>query len=157
MRTERYELRDDSCAAGKWRGGIGMVRVNRFLDDTIVTCEGDRYYGDPPWGIFGGHDGINATLRQERRTASEEHWPSKFTGLTLKAGSTIEITVPNSGGYGDPVERDPQLVARTSWTASRPSSRAERDYGVVIDPETLEVDVEATARTREERSAAIPA
>ena len=57
MRTERYELRDDPCAAGKWRGGIGMVRVNRFLVDTIVTCEGDRYESDPPWGIFGGHDG----------------------------------------------------------------------------------------------------
>ena len=42
MRTERYELRDDPCAAGKWRGGIGMVRVNRFLVDTIVTCEGER-------------------------------------------------------------------------------------------------------------------
>jgi hypothetical protein len=39
MRTERYELRDDPCSAGK-RGGIGMVRVNRFLIDTIVTCEG---------------------------------------------------------------------------------------------------------------------
>ncbi len=60
MRTERYELRDDPCAAGKWRGGIGMVRVNRFLVDTIVTCEGDRYESDPPWGIFGGHEGTLA-------------------------------------------------------------------------------------------------
>ena len=60
MRTERYELRDDPCAAGQWRGGIGMVRVNRFLEDTIVTCEGDRHDADPPWGIFGGHDGVNA-------------------------------------------------------------------------------------------------
>ena len=57
MRTERYELRDEPCAAGKWRGGIGMVRTNRFLVDTIVSCEGDRIESDPPWGIFGGHDG----------------------------------------------------------------------------------------------------
>ena len=76
MRTERYELRDDPCAAGKWRGGIGMVRVNRFLVDTIVTCEGDRVESDPPWGIFGGHDGI-ARLRQGHasRTATVEFWP----------------------------------------------------------------------------------
>ncbi|HET9938295.1 MAG TPA: hydantoinase B/oxoprolinase family protein, partial [Gaiella sp.] len=60
MRTERYELRDDPCAAGRWRGGIGMVRVNRFLEDTIVSCEGDRYESDPPWGIFGGQDGTLA-------------------------------------------------------------------------------------------------
>ena len=57
MRTERYELRDDPCAAGKWRGGIGMVRVNRFLVDTIVTCEGERQESASPWGIFGGQDG----------------------------------------------------------------------------------------------------
>ena len=60
MRTERYELRDDPCAAGRWRGGIGMVRVNRFLEDTIVSCEGDRYESDPPWGIFGGQEGTLA-------------------------------------------------------------------------------------------------
>ena len=62
MRTERYELRADPCAAGKWRGGVGMVRVNRFLVDTIVTCEGERHDTDPPWGIFGGHDGVNASM-----------------------------------------------------------------------------------------------
>ena len=50
MRTERYELRDDTCAAGRWRGGIGMVRVNRFLEDTIVTCEGERHGGRPALG-----------------------------------------------------------------------------------------------------------
>ena len=62
MRTERYELRDEPCAAGEYRGGIGMVRVNRFLEDTIVTCEGERHETDPPWGIFGGHEGINASM-----------------------------------------------------------------------------------------------
>ena len=62
MRTERYELRDDPCAAGAWRGGIGMVRTNRFLVDTLVSCEGDRHESDPPWGIFGGHEGLNASL-----------------------------------------------------------------------------------------------
>ena len=157
MRTERYELRDDSCAAGQWRGGIGMVRVNRFLEDTIVTCEGDRHDVDVPWGIFGGHDGINAYVKVTGPDGTVEQWPSKFTGLTLEAGSTIEIAVPNSGGYGDPVERDPQLVRSDVLDGFTTVEKAERDYGVVIDPDTLEVDVEATARTREERSAAIPA
>ena len=49
MRTERYELRDEPCAAGRTRGGIGMARVNRFLVDAIVTCEGDRHDTHPPW------------------------------------------------------------------------------------------------------------
>ena len=61
MRTERYELRDEPCAAGEFRGGIGMVRDEPLPDDTIVTCEGERHESDPPWGIFGGHDGLNAS------------------------------------------------------------------------------------------------
>jgi 5-oxoprolinase (ATP-hydrolysing) len=154
MRTERYELRDDACAAGRWRGGIGMVRVNRFLEDTIVTCEGDRHDVDVPWGIFGGHDGINAYVKVTGPDGTVEQWPSKFTGLTLKADSTIEIAVPNSGGYGDPVEREPELVRSDVLDGFTTVERAERDYGVVIDPETLELDLEATERKREERTAA---
>ena len=80
MRTERYELRDDPCAAGKWRGGIGMVRVNRFLVDTIVSCEGDRYESDPPWGIFGGHEGTLAHGKVTGPDGTVEFWPAKFTG-----------------------------------------------------------------------------
>ncbi len=128
MRTERYELRDDPCAAGKWRGGIGMVRVNRFLVDTIVTCEGDRYESDPPWGIFGGQDGTLAHGKVTTPDGTVEHWPAKFTGKVLQAGSTIEIAVPNSGGYGDPLERD---------SGARPLRRARRLHDRSSSPSEL--------------------
>ena len=62
--------------------------------------------------------------------------------------------MPNSGGYGDPVERDPQLVRSDVLDGFTTVERAERDYRVVIDPDTLEVDLAATARPREERTAA---
>src|SRR3954453_23672114 len=62
MRTERYELRDEPSAAGRWRGGIGIVRDNPFLGHIIPSCEGDRNEVDPPGGIFGGHEGVNGTL-----------------------------------------------------------------------------------------------
>jgi 5-oxoprolinase (ATP-hydrolysing) len=156
MLTERYELREDPCAAGKWRGGIGMIRVNRFLVDTIVTCEGERCETDPPWGIFGGHEGINASTVVRLPDGTVESWPSKFTGKTLPAGAAIEIAVPNSGGYGDPLERDPELVRSDVLDGFTTVELAGRDYGVVIDPETLSLDVDATARLREERSA-VPA
>ncbi|MFN8187664.1 MAG: hydantoinase B/oxoprolinase family protein [Gaiellales bacterium] len=154
MRTERYELRDEPCAAGEWRGGIGMVRVNRFLEDTIVTCEGDRVESDPPWGIFGGHDGTLAYGKVTYPDGTEEYWPSKFTGKTLPAGSTIEIAVPSSGGYGDPLERDPQRVLADVLDGFTTSELAERDYGVVIDTAAMRVDEEATAQARAARTAA---
>jgi 5-oxoprolinase (ATP-hydrolysing) len=156
MRTERYELRDDPAAAGKWRGGIGMVRVNRFLVDTIVTCEGERHESDPPWGIFGGQDGLNASMIRNAGTDREEHWPAKVTAARLDAGDTLQITVPNSAGYGDPFERDPEAVLADVLDGFTTVELAERDYGVVIDPASLALDAEATARRRQERTA-VPA
>ena len=44
MRCDRYELRDEPAAPGKWRGGIGIVRRNRFLVDGAYSCEGDRQH-----------------------------------------------------------------------------------------------------------------
>jgi len=150
MRTERYELRDDPCAAGKWRGGVGMVRVNRFLVDTIVTCEGERQEADVPWGIFGGQEGINAHTRVIAPDGTVETWPSKFTGKTLKAGSCIEIGVPNSGGYGDPLERDPELVRSDVLDGFTTAELAQRDYGVVLGSDSGVVDAEGTERLREQ-------
>ncbi|HWQ02067.1 MAG TPA: hydantoinase B/oxoprolinase family protein, partial [Gaiellaceae bacterium] len=155
MRTERYELRDEPCAAGRTRGGIGMVRVNRFLVDTIVTCEGERHDTDPPWGIFGGHDGVNASMIRNAGQAGEERWPSKVTAARLSAGDTLQITVPNSAGYGDPLERDPELVLSDVLDGYTTVELAERDYGVVIEGGAI--DEEATERLRKERAAVQPA
>lgn len=148
MRTERYELRDEPAPPGKWRGGIGIVRVNRFLEDSIVTCEGERHDGDPPWGIFGGHDGLNAGLRLLGSDGSVEHWPAKFSGKTLPAESAIEITVPSSGGYGDPLERDPDQVVSDIFDGFATLEQAREDYGVVIDEGSMTVDAAATEELR---------
>ena len=120
MRTERYELRDDPCAAGQWRGGIGMVRVNRFLEDTIVSCEGDRYESDPPWGIFGGQDGTLAYGKVTAPDGTVEHWPAKFTGK-------------GSGRLHDRARRAELGRVRRSARA-RPRCGALRRAGRVHDP-----------------------
>jgi 5-oxoprolinase (ATP-hydrolysing) len=148
MRTERYELRDDPCSPGEWRGGIGMVRVNRFLRDTMVSCEGDRHESDPPWGIFGGHDGLNASITKNSGESDEEAWPAKLNGYSLKAGDTIEIKAPNAGGYGDPLRRSPDRVLSDVLDGFTTIELAERDYGVVIDRDSMTVDEAATTRLR---------
>ena len=76
-----------------------------------------------------------------------------MTAARLSAGDTLQITVPNSAGYGDPLERDPELVLSDVLDGYTTVELAERDYGVVIDPETLAVDEEATTRLRKERIA----
>jgi 5-oxoprolinase (ATP-hydrolysing) len=156
MRTERYELRPEPAAAGKWRGGIGAVRTNRFLTDTIVTCEGDRHESDPPWGIFGGHEGLNSSMVRNAGQPDEESWHAKVTGARLAAGDTLQITVPSGGGYGDPLDRDPDLVLSDVLDEFTTRDLAERDYGVVLTGEGLglAVDHAATDRLRAKRGGA---
>jgi 5-oxoprolinase (ATP-hydrolysing) len=156
MRTERYELREEPAAPGQWRGGIGMVRVNRFLVDTMVSCEGERHDGDLPWGAFGGHDGVNASTTRNEGMDGEHAWPSKFTGHRLKAGDTITIRVPSSGGYGDPLLRDPDKVLADVLDGFVTLESTARDYGVVIDQDAMTVDPAATRRLRDERHAPVP-
>ena len=79
-----------------------------------------------------------------------------MTAARLGAGDTLQITVPNSAGYGDPFERDPEAVLSDVLDGFTTVELAERDYGVVIDPGSLALDAEATARRREERTA-VPA
>jgi 5-oxoprolinase (ATP-hydrolysing) len=152
MRTERYELRDHEVAAGEWRGGLGVVRVNRFLADTVVSCEGERQESDPPWGIFGGQEGRNASLYKNRGEDDEESWPAKITGYKLAAGDSIEITTPSSGGFGDPLDRDPWRVSSDVLDGFTTIEIAESMYGVVIDPEQLVVDEQATAERRKAKA-----
>lgn len=154
IRTERYELRDEPCAAGEFRGGIGMVRVNRTLVPTTLTCEGDRNESDPPWGIFGGQEGLNASMVKNRGETNEESWPAKYVGKKMDSGDTIEITVPSSGGYGDPLNRDPEMVLSDVLDEFTTLELAERDYGVVINPDNMEINLDATQALREARRAA---
>jgi N-methylhydantoinase B/oxoprolinase/acetone carboxylase alpha subunit len=78
------------------------------------------------------------------------------TAARLEAGDTLQITVPNSGGYGDPFERDPKLVRADVLDGFTTLELAERDYGVIIDPHTMRLDDDATARRRKGRTA-VPA
>jgi N-methylhydantoinase B/oxoprolinase/acetone carboxylase alpha subunit len=75
------------------------------------------------------------------------------TAARLSAGDTLQITVPNSAGYGDPLERDPELVLSDVLDGYTTVELAERNYGVVIDRETFALDTEATTRLRNERMA----
>ena len=72
MRCDQYELRPEPAAPGRWRGGVGIIRRNRFLVDGTYSCEGDRQY-DPPRGIFGGWDGLTASSHKNPDTPSEEY------------------------------------------------------------------------------------
>jgi N-methylhydantoinase B/oxoprolinase/acetone carboxylase alpha subunit len=150
VRCDQYELRPEPAAPGKWRGGIGIIRRNRFLVDGTYSCEGDRQT-DAPQAVFGGWDGLVASCRKNPDTSVEEGLPAKVTGIPFAAGEFIEFREPNAAGYGDPLERDPELVREDVLDDFTTLELARDAYGVVfIDDVSLEIDGDATAALREE-------
>ena len=150
IRVERYELRDEGPAPGRWRGGLGVIRATRSLGEGWVTSEAERQY-DPPKGLFGGYNGRTAMTEVRRADGTVLNLPSKFTTFKLLAGDTIEFRTACGGGYGDPLEREPEQVARDVRDQLMSAESARTDYGVVLDPVTLEPDLEATERERASR------
>ncbi len=92
---------------------------------------------------------MNGSLTKNPGGADETSWPSKFTGYLLEAGGVLRLTTPNSGGYGDPLERDPELVLSDVLDGFTSVEQAREAYLVVIDPETMTLDLAATKALRE--------
>jgi N-methylhydantoinase B/oxoprolinase/acetone carboxylase alpha subunit len=150
MRCDQYELRPEPAAPGRWRGGVGIIRRNRFLVDGTYSCEGDRQW-DPPRGVFGGWDGLVASTHKNPGSAAEEYMEAKVTGVEFKAGEYIEFREPNAGGYGDPLERDPALVREDVLDDFTTIELARDAYGVIfVDEQSLEIDEQATEQRRAE-------
>jgi N-methylhydantoinase B/oxoprolinase/acetone carboxylase alpha subunit len=154
MRCDQYELRPEPAAPGKWRGGIGIIRRNRFLVDGTYSCEGDRQT-DPPRGVFGGWDGLVASCRKNPETGRQEILPAKVTGIPFAAGEYIEFREPNAAGYGDPLDRPPDAVREDVLDDFTTIELARDAYGVVFaDERSLEIDEDATGKLRAELRAA---
>jgi N-methylhydantoinase B/oxoprolinase/acetone carboxylase alpha subunit len=150
IRCDQYELRPEPAAPGRWRGGIGIIRRNRFLVDGVYSCEGDRQT-DPPRGIFGGWDGLVASCRKNPDTRRQELLPAKVTGIPFSAGEYIEFREPNAAGYGDPLDRPAEAVREDVLDDFTTIELARDAYGVVFaDERTLAIDDGATERLRAE-------
>ncbi len=154
MICERYELRDDVMpGAGKYRGGIGVVKAQRVLTDGFITHESERHY-DVPWGIFGGQDGVVGKTEIYNVATPQQcvSMPSKFSGYASKAGDVMAYYSPCGGGYGDPLERSEDQVREDVLDDFCSLEQAHDVYGVVLD-EQLRLDRQATRLRRAQLAA----
>lgn len=152
MYVREYALRQDSEGAGRFRGGLGVRRDMEFYDhETSFTVLSDRSkYA--PWGLFGGEDAAPARYVIDPETADEREVGSKST-TRLDPDQVASIQTPGGGGYGDPLERDPEEVLRDVVNGKVSEEKAREVYGVVVDLESRSVDREATEQRRRENGA----
>ncbi|KXU94206.1 methylhydantoinase [Caballeronia megalochromosomata] len=147
MVCDRYELRDDVLpGAGKYRGGIGVVKTQRLLEGGTVTHESERHE-DVPWGAFGGHQGQVGKVEIVARDGNVKSMPAKFSGVALEAGEAMAYYAPCGGGYGDPLERPAQQVLDDVLDDFCTIAHARDAYGVVITSD-LTLDLPATEALR---------
>jgi N-methylhydantoinase B len=146
------ELVPDSGGPGKYRGGMSMRRAYRLLEaEAILQVRSDRRTFRP-YGLYGGQPG-RPSLNILNPGTDNRPLPAKFT-MTIKRDDVFHHDQPGTGGWGDPLEREPARVTRDvrNGLVSRESAR--NDYGVVLRPEGVEVDQAATERLRTEMRAA---
>lgn len=134
LRVESYSLRPDSGGAGKFRGGCGLERQIRVLSrEATVTVSAERSIFCP-WGLAGGKDGAPArcTVQEPGDTKPREYRPAKFTAHVPR-GTLITLQTAGGGGYGNPRERDPELVLRDIKNGLVSPEKAKEDYGLDIN------------------------
>ena len=148
---ERYELRDESPAAGRWRGGIGAVKRWRFLANTGISSTGDNRSNDQPRGLFGGADGKGGKILVNPGTANEQALPAKVSNFKLKAGDRLEIHLVSAAAYGNPLERDPQAVLSDVLDGLLTKQEALSSYGVALTECGSEIDESGTEKQRNNR------
>ena len=133
---DRYELRDDIMpGAGRFRGGQGVVKAQRFLTPGFVTHESDRHE-DAPWGVFGGGKGAVGKYEIHNVNAPKDikQYPAKFSGLRVVEGDVASYFSPSGGGYGDPLERPAEQVLDDVLDDFITPKHALEAYGVVLMP-----------------------
>lgn len=147
LRVRRYELSECAPGAGRWRGGFGSVRDICFAHDGGASVEGDGNLFAPR-GLFGGSDGVPGQLTLNPGQPDAQDLPPMSPYRALRAGAVVRTVSPCGGGYGDPLERDPQDVLDDVLDELISVEHAHSSYGVVIDPARMVVDEAASAAER---------
>jgi N-methylhydantoinase B len=130
LRILKYEPIADSGGAGLHRGGNGLSVAYEFLVDGQVGIHDDRWL-TYPWGVRGGDPGMRSTKRLVHADGSEDWLPAKCDGVNVVAGDILYFNTWGGGGWGDPTERDPELV-RADVNRGLVSREGAARYGVVI-------------------------
>lgn len=133
IRVHRVALRSDSGGAGRFRGGLGIVREYEMLDDQIsFSHRGERHFS-APLGVDGGNNGAMAHSVILRADGSEEIIPSKVVTWFAK-GDRLIVETAGGGGYGAALDREKGAVQTDIDNGKISQDEAAEKYGFHLQP-----------------------
>ena len=143
-----YTFITDAMGPGKFRGGAPFRRDYRFLaDEGILQVRSDRRERRP-YGLYGGGPG-KPSMNYLNPDRENQLLPSKLT-ITIRRGEVLRHEVAGAGGWGDPLERDVEMVLRDVRNGFVSVAAARQDYGVVVLETPWRIDEAATVAARGE-------
>ena len=146
-----YELLPDRAGAGQYRGGAPYYRDYRFTEkEAVLQVRSDRARFRP-YGLYGGMPG-QPSANYLNPHGNNQKLTSKPT-MMIQKGDVFRHELAGGGGWGDPLDRDPDHVLRDVRDELVSITSAESDYGVIINACSMTVDEKATSSLREEMRA----
>jgi N-methylhydantoinase B len=146
IRILRYGLAADSGGAGKYRGGMATaLHFRADAPNTRVTARNRDRTRFTSWGVRGGRSGAPSVFLLNPGTSAEVNLGNTDI-LRIDPGDEILVVSGGSGGWGDPLTREPVSVLLDVDRGFVSIDAARRDYGVVITDG--ELDATATAALR---------
>ncbi|SIS17348.1 hydantoinase B/oxoprolinase family protein [Natronorubrum thiooxidans] len=153
--TSQHSIVTDSAGPGEFRGGCGVEKGGRLLEceNSVISYCSDRAYS-VTWGLDGGLPGVPHGVTLTRADEDPKDLGTVFSNRPIETGDQFTRPSSGGGGFGDPLERDPDAVREDVIDDYVSIERAAKDYGVVIDavdPDLCEyeIDHEATADKRD--------
>lgn len=146
MVIEKYETEPDSGGAGKFRGGNGVNMTYRFTQDGQISIHDDRWFV-PPWGVNGGLPAKRSWKKMTRADGTVEMLGAKVDRISVHDGDSLQYVTWGGGGWGDPLERDAELVAK-EIRQGLVTKKGALDYGVVISRGKVDEDATTALRTK---------
>ena len=133
LRVRRYGFVPDTGGAGKFRGGLSLMRDFEFVgaEPAQLQMRADRRR-TRPYGLAGGQAGSPSCNLMAPGTEKERELPAMVT-TTIAPGETVRFMTAGGGGWGDPRERDPQAVAEDVADGKMTPAHARAQYGIVVD------------------------
>jgi N-methylhydantoinase B len=128
---ERLALATDSGGAGIRRGGLGYLKEFRTLCDSAFLCVADRAILSC-WGLRGGKAGAPFRVTIDPGGPNERVLPGLVDDEPIPAGTLVRVETTGGGGWGDPLEREPGLVALDTLEGKISARAAREEYGVVL-------------------------
>jgi N-methylhydantoinase B len=148
LRVETLALAPDSGGAGQRRGGLGYRKEIRVLRDASFLSVADRSILSC-WGLKGGRAGKPFRVTVDPGGPNERQLEGLVDDEPIPAGTLVRIDTTGGGGWGDPLDREPELVALDVAQAKVSAEAARDDYGVLLGDDCT-VDAHATERLRDE-------